>query len=189
MVEGNYPLNMIAVAVEAWSPEDAGRKAGLIMVRDCTAVWSLRGKPMDVLRLSEFSRSVLENTTKLEPGKGCYVTLRKPTKAKYREKPCRTADPWELSDLETCYVVYDDKGDEALHMWGCTGKDDAVKRIRRLMESGKLFGSEFYELSMEYRFPQGARNTVCRFEIPVTKGAAKGKYLVFGVMPVIWKDL
>lgn len=183
----NATFNLYIKMVNAASIERAIKKAPFHIIGDATRAYRKSGSPKDETSLFFFCKDYLERNSGSEQGEGFIVTLKNP-KSVGELKVCRekvSFEPYSLSKLDSCYVVYDNDGNEVYVIRNAYDTCEALAEVKRLVNEGVIELNGELTCKFEYRFAKGIPNTVFKIEKTRKRAGYLGQYLLFGIQSIL----
>lgn len=181
----NSVFNLSIRFVEARSIDDAIKKAEFRVIGDATRAYRSE-KPNNVEGILNFCKMYLEKNNGLNQGEGYIVVISKPgypgrLKVVKEKLPMKM---YSFNKLHSCYVLYNEDGEEVHVIWDAANMDEAIRIAEGMIDDGKLVFDNRLECKFEYRFAEGVPNRAFKIERLHGKNGL-GKYLLFGIKSIL----
>lgn len=183
----NATFNLYIKMVDATSIDSAIKKAPFHVIGDATRAYKKSGSPKDEASLFFFCKDYLERNSGSEQGEGFIVILKNPKpvgELKVR-KGRVLSDLHSINKLDSCYIVYDEDGNEVYDIREACDMQEALAETKRLVNEGIIELNGELTCKFEYRFAKGIPNTVFKIEKTRKRVRYLGQYLLFGIQSIL----
>lgn len=182
----NATFNLYIKMVNAASIDSAIKKAPFHVIGDATRAYKKSGSPKDETSLFFFCKDYLERNSGSEQGEGFIAILKNPKSVgKLTIRREKAPLDMSISKLCSCYVLYNDDGNEVYVIKDAYGTYDALEEAKRLVNEGIIELNGGLTCKLEYRLAKEIPNTVFKIEKTRKRAGYLGQYLLFGIQSIL----